>query len=448
MAKALVVQTAFIGDVVLSMPLASALRREGFETTFVVAPRAAEVPAFHPDVSEVVIYDKRGRDRGPWGLLRIAESLRRRKFEVALVPHRSIRSATLALLGGVPERIGFSSHFGFLYTASVSCGDGHKVIRNLSLLRPIGVFPPPPEPPWLFPGRKHEEVAISFLREHGLWGRPLVAMAPGSVWPTKRWVPEGFKRVAEALVKMGVGVVLIGGAEDRELCRWIARGLSPEPAVAAGRTSVMESAALLRLCSVLVSNDSAPVHMASAVGMSVVAIFGPTVPAFGFGPYGPGHSVVELDLPCRPCSAHGGRRCPEGHFMCMRGITPQMVLKEVEARLSGGRTSTGPGIKEDGRIFLENVNAGRYKADVTVWYFDEEGHKVETEVLPGEKKEVSEGIIKGGTKVTLYLKGRAYVYPHQLEPQKVEVVVDGNVTIRVHSYNWNNIGRPFEYDII
>jgi len=109
-----------------------------------------------------------------------------------------------------------------------------------------------------------------------------------------------------------------------------------------------------------------------------------------------------------------------------------------------------PGIKEDGRVFLENVsqNAGRYKADVTVWYFDENGQKVETKVLPGEKKEVSNGILKGGTKLTLYLKGRAYVYSHQLEPQEIEIVVDGNVTIRVYSYNWGNIGHPFEYDIL
>jgi len=335
MAKALIVQTAFIGDVVLTLPLASALRREGFEPAFLVVPRTAELPASHPDVSEVVIYDKKGRDGGLPGLLRTAGEVRRGRFDLAVLPHPSLRSALLALLGGVPERIGFSSSaFGFLYTASVPYGrEAHKVLRNLSLLGPIGVSSPPPEPPWLIPEREHEEVALSFLREHGLEGRPKVALAPGSVWPTKRWLPEGFRRVAEALVGMGVGVVLVGGAEDRELCERIARGLSPKPAVAAGRTSIMESAALLKFCSVLVSNDSAPVHIASAVGTPVVAIFGPTVPAFGFGPYGPGHGVVELDLPCRPCSVHGGRRCPEGHFMCMRGITPEMVLKEVWARL-------------------------------------------------------------------------------------------------------------------
>ncbi|HIE03337.1 MAG TPA: glycosyltransferase family 9 protein [Candidatus Latescibacteria bacterium] len=334
MAKALIVQTAFIGDVVLTLPLASALRSAGFEPEFLVVPRTAELPASHPDVCGVLAYDKRGRDRGLPGLLRTAGRLRRR-FDLAVLPHRSLRSALLALLGGIPGRIGFSSSpFRFLYTASVPYGqEAHEVLRNLSLLSPIGVSSPPPEPPWLIPGRGHEEVALSFLREHELEGRPTVALAPGSVWPTKRWVPEGFRRVAEALVRMGVGVVLVGGAEDRELCERIVRGLSPEPAVAAGRTSVMESAALLKFCSVLVSNDSAPVHIASAVGTPVVAIFGPTVPAFGFGPYGPGHRVVELDLPCRPCSVHGGRRCPEGHFMCMRGITAEMVLKEVSARL-------------------------------------------------------------------------------------------------------------------
>jgi len=335
--KALIVQTAFIGDVVLTLPTASALRNAGFEAYFLVVPRTAELPAFHPDVSGVLVYDKRERDRGVSGFLRIARAVRNGDFELALLPHRSLRSALLPIFAGVPERIGFSGPFSALYTRSVPKNlELHKVLRNLSLLEPLGISPAPPEPPWLFPGGEHRKKARAFLSEHGLDDGPIVALAPGSIWPTKRWPPEGFREVAKELLRRGIGVVLVGGPGDVALCRRIVDGLSPSPAVAAGKMSLMESAALLELCSVLVSNDSAPVHIASAVGTPVVALFGPTVPAFGFGPYGKGHSIVELDLPCRPCSSHGGKKCPKGHFMCMKGIAAEKVLKEVLVLLSTG----------------------------------------------------------------------------------------------------------------
>ncbi|HID09925.1 MAG TPA: lipopolysaccharide heptosyltransferase II [Candidatus Latescibacteria bacterium] len=337
MPRTLIVQTAFIGDVVLALPMASALRDAGFKVDFLVAPRTAELLASHPDVSGVLVYDKRGRDRGSLGFLRAVKSVREGRFDFAIIPHRSLRSALLPLFAGVSERIGFSGPFSALYTCSIPrSSELHEVLRNFSLLEPLGISPTPPEPPWLSPGRGHRKKARAFLSEHGLDDGPIVALAPGSVWPTKRWPPDGFREVAKELLRKGIGVVLVGGPGDIALCGRVADGLSPSPAVAAGKMSLMESAALLELCSVLVSNDSAPVHIASAVGTKVVALFGPTVPAFGFGPYGREHSIVELDLPCRPCSSHGGKKCPKGHFMCMKRIAAERVLEEVLVLLGTG----------------------------------------------------------------------------------------------------------------
>jgi len=180
-----------------------------------------------------------------------------------------------------------------------------------------------------------------FHAQHGPIGRqPMVALAPGSVWFTKRWPEEHFLAVARALVHDGVQVVLVGGADDAGLCSRIAGECGEGAAVlnAAGRLSVLQSADLLRRCALLVTNDSAPMHLAGAVGTPVFALFGATVPSFGFGPLGPRDRVFELQgLACRPCGIHGGQKCPIGTFVCMRDLKPESVLSSLREFLSQHR---------------------------------------------------------------------------------------------------------------
>ena len=167
--------------------------------------------------------------------------------------------------------------------------------------------------------------------------RPMVALAPGSVWFTKRWPEEHFLAVARALLHDGVPVVLVGGADDAALCARIAEGCGEGAAIlnAAGRLSLLQSAELLRRCALLVSNDSAPMHLAGAVGTPVFALFGATVPSFGFAPLGPRDRVFELQgLACRPCGIHGGQECPIGTFVCMRDLTPASLLAPIGEFLS------------------------------------------------------------------------------------------------------------------
>jgi heptosyltransferase-2 len=127
---------------------------------------------------------------------------------------------------------------------------------------------------------------------------------------------------------------VIGGAEDTPLAAEIVRGASGA-VDATGRLSLLASAELLRRCAILVTNDSAPLHLASAMNTPTVALFGPTVPAFGFGPLATRASVLGLDaLPCRPCDRHGPARCPLGHHRCMRDLAPAAVAERVRALLS------------------------------------------------------------------------------------------------------------------
>ncbi len=341
-----VIQTAFPGDVILTLPLMQALRAllPGARLAFVAIPSAAEVLAHHPAVDEVIVYDKRGSQRGLAGIFSLASKLRRSGFEAALVPHRSLRSALLPWLAGIPLRISFDASAGrFLQTVTVRYRkDLHETERNLSLLAPLTEPVPASELPELFPSDQDRERVDLLLREQneafrGLPTGGMVAIAPGSVWPTKRWPAGCYADLSAALIQAGYGVVLIGGAGDTGLCAEIGAKVNSGMLVdASGRLTLLQSAEFIRRCAALVSNDSAPMHLAVAVKTPVVAIFGPTVPEFGFAPLGEYDRVVQTaGLTCRPCSIHGGESCPIKTFDCMKRISaPDVmnVLHEVLAR--------------------------------------------------------------------------------------------------------------------
>ena len=338
----LVVQTAFAGDVVLVLPLLQLLHEKfpGSMITAVTIPAAEELLANHPAVGRVIVYDKRGADKGPGGLIRMASRLRAAGIDVALIPHRSIRSALLCRLAGIPVRIGFDTSAGrFLLTQSVRyVATDHEILRNLALAAPLGIPSPGLRFPRLYPSVE-DRLAVdafmlqSFGRDGVAHPSPCIAVAPGSVWNTKRWPESSFTALIRYLLEAGWHVVLVGGGADSDLCsRLRASVRDPRVADASGKFSLLASACLIGRCAALVSNDSAPVHLAVAMSIPVLAIFGPTLPSFGFAPPGPGDRVVETaGLWCRPCSIHGGKRCPTGTFDCMNLISAARVRDELLA---------------------------------------------------------------------------------------------------------------------
>ena len=337
----LIVQTAFIGDVILTLPLVQACKRlfPSAAIDVVVTPNAKELCANHQDIREAIGYDKRGADSGVTGLMRLSRVLRSRSYDLAIVPHRSLRSAALVALSRVPIRIGFNRSAGrVLLTETVRYHHAiHEIDRNLSLLNPLAQTTVPRELPRLSPLEADKKRVDRLLVELEV-GRPdtLVAIAPGTIWNTKRWLKDRFSSLAVNLDEAGLEVVLLGGKGDELLCEEI-RTLSGSSHVynTAGMLSLMQSVDLIRRCRVIVCNDSAPMHMAAAVGTPVVAIFGATVPAFGFGPSGPLDIVVETQgLKCRPCSIHGGKKCPIKTFDCMNNITYERVFQSTMSVLS------------------------------------------------------------------------------------------------------------------
>jgi heptosyltransferase-2 len=342
--KILVVQTSYLGDIVLTTPLLDELRRRfpEAELSILCTPQARSLLVANADLHEIITDDKRGSGRGMRGLWRKAKELRSRGFTLALSPHKSLRSAFLIFLARIPLRIGFRQSAGwFLYHHRVdrdaSC---HDVERNLSILKDFGGSPEEcrqglhmevePE------SREDVERIFNSLGIDRKEGRMLFGLNPGSVWPTKRWSAEGF---AELMVKLKrkfpCEILLFGAPEDVEIVDKIQR-LSGNLGVSlVGRIGLRELACALSWCDVFVTNDSGPMHIAVARDIPVVAIFCATTSALGFYPYSSNAVVVEKALSCRPCSSHGGRRCPLGTEDCIRLIGVEDVLRGVERLLNG-----------------------------------------------------------------------------------------------------------------
>ncbi len=278
------VQTAFLGDVVLTTPLLRALAARHGPVDVVTTPAAAPLLDTHPAVRQVIRYDKRGADRGWRGLAALARRLREAHYEVAYVPHRSLRSALLALGARVPRRVGFRDGWRSLYTETKRRpAQGHEVDRLLALAGDTSAIRTPSI--GLTPA--DHAAAAAFVESEAL-GNDVVALAPGSIWGTKRW--PHFAALAGRLAA-GHAIAVVGGADDDGLARAIVaavRGSGGRAASGCGTLTLRESAALLARCRLLVTNDSAPLHFAQAVGTPTVAVFGPTLPSFGFGPLNPG----------------------------------------------------------------------------------------------------------------------------------------------------------------
>ncbi len=335
--KILIIQTAFIGDVVLTLPLAQTLKKS-FPTSqvdFVAVPKSAQIIEGHPAITKVYQYDKHGKDSGVAGFLRLRRAIAEEKYELALIPHRSLRSALLAWSAGIPQRIGFDRSAGKMLLTKIVRYDSsrHEIDRNLSLLQPLGISIPDNELPHIFLSQNDVAGVDDFLRTQSLESSKIwIALAPGSIWATKRWLPERYAELSSILSK-DYQVFLVGGMEDVGLCEFIRAG-NPSIINCAGELSVKQSAELIRRCRLLVSNDSAPMHLAVGVGTPVVAIFGATVPEFGFVPRGEHDVVVQAQgLQCRPCAIHGGNSCPIQSFDCMKQITVEQVMTSIKSVL-------------------------------------------------------------------------------------------------------------------
>ena len=264
------------------------------------------------------------------GLRRVAALVRAEdRHATAYLAQGSWRSAMLAVAAGYRQRVGFNTSAGrWLYTRRLTHRrEQHHAERLLRLaVGNDGAIAADALRPSLFPSSQDWDTVNDLIIDHGATYDRLIALAPGSVWATKRW--PGFPELARALSTHG-RIVVVGGAADRDLATAI-RAAVPEAIDATGRLGLLASADLIRRAALLVTNDSLPQHLASAMGTPTVTIYGPTIPGFGFGPLAPRSATAGHEfLDCRPCHPHGPPECPLGHHRCMRDLAGAEVLSRA-----------------------------------------------------------------------------------------------------------------------
>lgn len=337
----LVRATNWLGDAVMTTPALAAVR-EGFPDARIVLlarPLVAELFRHHPDVDEVMVYELPGRHEGALGRLRLGGELRRRRFDGALLLQNAFDAALIAFLGRIPERAGYPTDGRrILLTLPVPLTPGilerHEVEYYLCLLDGLGIPRPVPAVLKLAVTEKEREAMAERLASLGIdRGAPIVAINPGATYGSaKRWYPERFAAVADSLAEeWGARVVVVGSAAEAPLAGEIEAAARRGVANMAGKTTVREMMAFLSLSSFLVTNDSGPMHIGAALGVPLVAIFGPT-DWRRTSPWTPLAKVVRVEIDCSPCMR---RVCDRGHE-CMLGVTPEMVVDAVRQLLPGG----------------------------------------------------------------------------------------------------------------
>ena len=325
MKKILVIQTAFIGDVVLATALIENLHQQWPEVKMDILVRKGNESLFesHPFLNQVLVWDKKNNKYHHWvGLL---FKIRSNHYDVVINAQRFAATGAWTALSGAKIKIGFNKNpFSFLFTNSVvhqfSEKGQHEIDRNHQLLSSL--FVSKVAMPKLYPTASDELAVINYQQT------PYLCIAPASVWFTKQFSIEKWVDLINQIPFEGP-IYLIGGPGDKLLCDQILQKINRKSVVnLAGRLSFLASAALQKKAVLNYVNDSAPMHFASAVNAPVVAVYCSTLPDFGFGPLSDHSFIVQTNeaLTCRPCGIHGKKQCPLKHFDCAKTIKMDQLI--------------------------------------------------------------------------------------------------------------------------
>jgi heptosyltransferase-2 len=329
--KILVRSTNWIGDAVMTTPALEAIRTTfpRAEIVVVANPMVAQLFTPHPWCDRVIVYDRKSEHKGLAGLWRFAGHLKEQHFDLAILLQKAFEAALLIFLAGVPERIGFSTDGrGFLLTRrtplTAELRRQHHSRHYLQMLQQFGITG----------GSGDLLLEVSHVEQkwakERLGSGSFFAINPGAAYGSaKRWIPERFAEVGDSLARQyGVKIVLTGGPGEMEIGRDIESFMLEKPLNLIGRTSVRQMMAVINRCRLMVTNDSGPMHVAAALGVPIVAIFGPTDHTTTY-PWAKQYRIVRKDLECAPCLK---RQCPTDH-RCMKEITTEDVLRAARQLL-------------------------------------------------------------------------------------------------------------------
>ena len=339
----LVFQTAFPGDLFLSVPLIKRLRAfdPGTPVTLACRPGLGEFFLRHKLVDDVVEVNKK-TGGGADALAR----LRAETWDLIICPHQSPRTAWwMSRLKARRAKVGFAAWWNrVVFDHRVERPNEYPdALRQLSLLTAVDDrlaewFATDEVQALRNPHTRENLVDLTLIpipewaSMRVLTSDPksrVIFIAPGSVWETKRWTPEGFAAVARALLKRDFEVRLVGSPPERDVCAAV-EAMAPGVKNVCGRGSLADLVDQMTEGRALISNDSGAQHAAALVGLPTVAVFGPTVLELGYRPWNDRAVVAQIDLPCRPCGKHGHHACPIGTHACMRDLTADLVLNALK----------------------------------------------------------------------------------------------------------------------
>jgi heptosyltransferase II len=327
MQKILVIQTAFIGDVVLATALIEKWHQfyPGDQIDFLVRKGNEGLLENHPFLHEILFWNKKENKKK--NLFLLLKKIRSRKYDKVINLQRFAATGILTGFSKATERIGFDKNpFSFLFTKKIShhFKEGlHEVERNNKLIESFtdSNF----NKPKLYPSSENEAEILPYSQS------PYVCMFPASVWFTKQYPEEKWIDLINQMPAQ-FKIYLLGGKTDMEMCgRIMTKAINKNVEILAGKLNFLSSAALMKSAKMNYTNDSAPLHFASGTDAPVTAVFCSTVPEFGFYPISEKSFIVQTDisLPCKPCSLHGLRECPLRHFKCGFTIETRKLLETL-----------------------------------------------------------------------------------------------------------------------
>jgi len=336
--KILVIQTAFPGDAILTLPMIQQLkkRNENILIDVICIPSTKIIFEASPHINSVIELDKKGKQKSLFALFKFSRQIKKNNYDKVYSPHRSLRSALLTLELNVKETYGFDNSnlkFAYRHTVKYNLSD-HEVKRNLSLIGENYL-----DDEWkILPGisvREEIRNKIDVFIKNEIKTQNIIAVAPGSVWQTKVYPTEHYKEIINYLIEDGYTVILIGGEADKDLCEQMKSSFGDKVLNLASEFSFIETIEILKHVKLLITNDSAPTHLGMCADISVLTIYCSTVPGFGFYPYNEQSEFMSFNnLDCKPCGIHGYRKCPIETFDCGYKLQPDTVLEKIKKLLA------------------------------------------------------------------------------------------------------------------
>lgn len=334
--KILVMRLSSLGDVILTTPVFTNLRQNLPEAYIAVLTKEeyATVLKNNPNINEIISFNPQDQS-----LMDLVKLINGKKFDLVLDLHRNLRTSIISLFikAKVIKYDKQSLPRYLLIWFKIKSPSLNKTIieRYLESLINLGITSSIKEPK-IYLTKEEKKIAFDLLIKYGLSTREvIVGLNPGAKWETKRWPKEYWAQLIDYLAQVNCQMIVFGDNNDLDFVEKIFTLIKTKPKIInfVGKTDLRLLASLIENCTTLITGDSGPMHLACALGVPVIALFGPTVAEFGFVPQTEQNVVLQKELSCRPCSLHGTNSCPKKHFLCLKSISAEEVKVTLVAQL-------------------------------------------------------------------------------------------------------------------